>query len=216
MYGSDSNLNKDTKDLGLAVILLAAGKSQRFGSNKLLANIGVTTLIERTLQPFLSIGNIVKTMVIVTGAYTRELTPVLSKYPVLQRHNALYATAGMSSSVIIGALTLKELQRHDLSGIFIHPADVPFVSSDDLDSILEVHEREKESILIPTFGGKRGHPLLIPIALLDDLFDLQEANQGLRGFLKEQEKRIKFVVCPTKGIMSDIDSPTDLKASFFP
>ena len=83
-------------------LILAAGQSKRFKSNKLVVKFKDKLLIERTLEPFLKLPYQIRSIFVVTGAFTNELRPILNHLQVNQIHNEFYASGGMSSSIKIG------------------------------------------------------------------------------------------------------------------
>jgi len=42
---------------------------------------------------------------------------------------------------------------------------------------------------VPTYRGKRGHPVVLAGSLLVELREMQEATQGLRGLLGDTRQR---------------------------
>jgi molybdenum cofactor cytidylyltransferase len=200
----------ETEKHEYGVIILAAGRSRRFQENKFLADINGRPLLEKTLDPFLKLDSQIKIVIVVTGAYTEELKPLLQKLKVIQVHNQAYATGGMSSSVKKGLTCLQD-QLEKLNGVFIHPGDIPFILSQDLLRMIAFLEEKSKLIIIPTFENRRGHPLLLHSSLIAELHTLKERDQGLRGFLSRSSEKIAFVPLNNPGILQDIDYLEDLE-----
>ncbi|MFX0092875.1 MAG: NTP transferase domain-containing protein [Candidatus Hodarchaeota archaeon] len=191
-------------------LILAAGQSKRFKSNKLAVRFKDKLLIERTLEPFFKLQYQIRSIFVVTGAYSNELQPILNHLQVKQIHNEFYASGGMSSSIKIG---VKQISNNieNFNGLFIHPGDIPFISGEDLILMINALENSQKKIIIPTHDKKRGHPLLVHSSLMDKLLDLEEHRKGLKGFLTDFKDAIEFVNSRNPGILYDIDSPDDLE-----
>ncbi|MHA2494093.1 MAG: nucleotidyltransferase family protein [Candidatus Hodarchaeales archaeon] len=190
-------------------LILAAGSSSRFQSNKFLAVIDGIPLIHKTLMPFLELESRIKAVYVVTGAYTDDLKTLLRELNVKQLHNPLFSSGGMSSSVKIGISHLQKDSRK-IRGIFVHPGDIPFLETDDLLTMIDAFERSLKRIFIPTFGERRGHPLLIHMSIANELKSLREEKRGLRGFLADHSNEIEYVASNNHGILRDVDSPEDI------
>ncbi|MFQ5980558.1 MAG: NTP transferase domain-containing protein [Candidatus Heimdallarchaeota archaeon] len=191
-------------------IVLAAGQSERFQSNKFLADVSGQPLLQRTLTPFIELKPYIKALCVVTGAYTAELQPLLQELAVKQSHNADYKLGGMSSSIKRGLIGVQE-QVISYLGVFIHPGDIPFILRQDLLTMISTQEMNCSKIVIPTFEGRKGHPLLIHSSLIHELSNLKESRQGLRGFLVDHSDEIDFAASSNPGILHDIDYPRDLE-----
>ncbi|MHA2249432.1 MAG: nucleotidyltransferase family protein [Candidatus Kariarchaeaceae archaeon] len=187
-----------------AALILAAGQSTRFGGNKFVAQIKEQPLIKKTIQPF---SNTCQSVTVVTGAYTEELKSLLNSLKVTQIHNPGYLYNGMSGSIKIG---LKLINLENIYGLFIHPGDIPFVTEDDLQLMIDSLESSDLDIIIPTYGGEMGHPLLIRNQLVPLLNKLDNSREGLRSFVKDYSDRVLLVNSPNKDILVDIDTKKDL------
>jgi molybdenum cofactor cytidylyltransferase len=194
-------------------IILAAGRSTRFQSNKFLAVIDGIPLIQQTLMPFLELASRIKAIFVVTGAYTNDLKILLQELNVKQVHNPLFSSGGMSSSVKIGISHLQEDSKK-IQGIFIHPGDIPFLEPDDLLKMIDAFEKSQKRIFIPIFNERRGHPLLVHMSIVNELKSLKEEKTGLRGFLASHSNEIEFVVSNNQGILRDVDRPEDLMGGY--
>lgn len=190
-------------------VILAAGKASRFQENKLLARLGDSTVIEQTLETFLALKEKISSIVIVIGAYRMEMEKFLRNYDLEIIYNPDFAKKGMSSSVITGLKHLKQISK--IEGVFIHPGDMPFINSDDLEKMILAFVNSSKKIIIPSFQKRRGHPLLVSRQLIDELSSIEDSKNGMRGFLEEFDKNIEYVLVDHAGILRDIDFPQDLQ-----
>lgn len=87
------------------------------------------------------------------------------------------------------------------------PADMPRLSARVVDQLLrEAASWKQQSILVPMIGEQRGHPVLFPWALADEVFSLSE-NEGINQLLKRHP--VQMLPCDDPAILEDIDTPED-------
>lgn len=199
-------LTLSTKPL-FGAIILAAGQSKRFGSNKLVAKIGGEPLIKRTIAPFQALPCDV--LVVVTGAYAEELKEVLSPLGVRTTHNLKFASSGMAISVKCGLDALGS-SLPQLDGLFLHPGDIPLINLDDLEAMVSALLTGESDVLIPTHRGRKGHPLLVGKSAIVGLANISDERLGLRGFLDDYQDRLGYVDLPNEGVLRDVDYRNDL------
>jgi len=190
-------------------IILAAGKSGRFGSeNKLLYKITTKSILEMTLSPFIENFD---TIIVIIGAYKSEMINYLSRYntdQVFPIFNDEWKSSGMSSSIKKGIQFIQN--KYKSQGVLIHPGDIPFITSNDLQVIITEVEQEKyQKIIIPEYKLKHGHPVFIPSFLFSETLSISEQTEGLRGFMIKNDHYKKYVIC-SEGILKDIDKKEDL------
>lgn len=179
-------------------VILAAGLSSRMGSNKLLLNVLEMPMIERVILNMLPFC---ERLIVVLGHDGHKLEPLLKKYDTVKLvYNSGYQS-GMFSSVKVGCEHLKG------DRFFLTPADMPLISTDTYKSLLEVND----SVVIPSFQGKAGHPILLSIEVAEglrksDVHPIAEM-QNLREYLKGFHKT--YVNVPDSGILMDIDTRTE-------
>ncbi len=206
---SDDAKSPELSSIG--AVILAGGRSRRFAQNKLLYEIDGIPLIRKTLEPFM---NTLNTVIVVTGAFTESLKSLLDECRVVQIHNPRHEEGGMSSSVRTGIQFI--LNNHPvIEGLFIHPADIPLITKEDLSDIIHFQRDCNSKIVIPVYREKeedllKGHPLFIQRSLFSELLRISERDQGLRGFLKDHDHLVKYRESHNRGILIDIDRLDDL------
>lgn len=192
-----------------AAIILAAGESKRFGKNKLLTSIKGRTLIEHSLNPFLLHQNKVKKIFVILGSQKNNFMSILEKYPIEPVENSQYTNYGMSLSIKLGIKRLIENDLENLVGIFIHPGDIPLINLDILSKYFDYPKNKENLILIPVFKNRRGHPIFLGKNLLNEVENISDKNQGLRGLLKKLNDRIVYLEINSDKILIDIDNVED-------
>lgn len=184
----------------VAAILLAAGKSRRMGSCKQLLPLGDRTVIARCLDTLVAAG--INEIVVVVSPEGRDVAEAARKHPV---HIMVNPESGgdMASSVRAGhdALTA------DARGVIVFPCDYPLVSAGTISSQIDEHGNSPSSIIIPCHRGKRGHPLLFPRTILNELTN----GLTLRDLVRQDPDRIRCLDVDDRGVLFDMDTPEDYR-----
>ncbi len=171
-----------TTDAGtIAAILLAAGRASRMGEggpHKLLAEFDGVPLIRRSA--ITAIGSRASSVIVVTGHRKDDMEAALAGLDVTIAHNPDYAS-GMASSLATG---FSVEPARDADGILVMLADMPGVSSDDLDGLIAAFRRARgQSIVRAVSRGKRGNPVILPKSLFDVVMRL-EGDVGARHIIE--------------------------------
>ena len=141
----------------LAVILLAAGLSQRTGDvNKLLHPYQGTALLCHGLARLKQAGSF--PIFVITGHQHKAIEDALSDQEVSFIYNQNYHT-GMASSI---RTALRELS-HFYENVMISLADTPHLDSAIIAQLVKAHLTHKTPnrlITRPLYDGKMGHPVI--------------------------------------------------------
>ena len=183
-------------------ILLAAGASKRFGSNKLLHPLAGDTPVA-----IASLANL-------RAAIPRVLAVVRPGAPVLENRLSeagatvilcVNADAGMGASLAtaVGA-------SGDVAGWVVALADMPYIRPETIGKIAAALAGGAD-IAAPAYRGARGHPVGIAARFRAELEALQ-GDEGARSVLEKNAKSIKLIEVDDPGICRDIDTPADLRA----
>ncbi len=190
----------------IAMILLAAGFSERMGVLKPLLPVGEGSALQRAVR----LGRTEKVHVIsvVTGHRHEEVEAELDRFRtknVRHIYNAHYAE-GMFSSVKAGIHSLP----HDIDGFLLLPVDHCAVRPSTVEKVIAAYIlSEGRTVIYPTAGGKRGHPPLIPRAFVEGIREY-DGPDGLRGFLSPFP--YNEVEVDDAGVWLDMDTPADYAA----
>jgi len=194
----------------VTAILLAAGYSTRFPGNKMLYKLNVRgreiTLIDYIVSKF---SEVFDDVVVVVGYEKDKIINALGdKVKVI--YNPRY-DIGMSESVKVGVKAV--IKYSDI--VAIHPADVIFILKETLRTLIskakEMLKEGKPFILIPKYGVKGGHPILISNDLAKHVLEIKEKERGLKGFLKRYHQYITYLKVSDVGVLVDIDTLEDLR-----
>jgi len=90
-------------------------------------------------------------------------------------------------------------------------ADQPFVRPATLDQLIAVHQRSKPQIVIPTYRGFRGNPVLLDRSVFPEVMALN-GDMGCRAIFGDHLEGIVKVPVDDVGILLDIDRQGDFEA----
>jgi molybdenum cofactor cytidylyltransferase len=187
--------------INVSAIILSAGESQRMGTLKPLLPFGEKTVIETVLDNFLKVN--LYEIIVVLGYQADRIIEFINRYSVKTVTNEKYKD-GMLSSIQKGI----EATDEKTEAYMIALVDQPFISPFLIEALLEKYENN--GIIIPSYNGKRGHPIIIPAKYIDEIFGL-DTNIGLRQLIQNHEDEIIYVDVAFDDVIRDMDFPEDYK-----
>jgi molybdenum cofactor cytidylyltransferase len=188
----------------IAALVLAAGQSRRMGSaNKLLQVVAGRPMLTHALDA-VDASDTCAT-VVVTGHETDAVSPLLQGRDLLAVHNPDYAQ-GLSISLKTG---LQALPRN-IDGVLVCLGDMPQVTSKHLNMMIAAfNPLEGRALVVPTYQGKRGNPVLWSAEFLTAL-QAVTGDQGAKPLFAEHADRLAEVEMSDAAVLLDIDTPAKL------
>lgn len=195
----------------IAAVVLAAGSSRRFGSDKLLHPVtrqGVTLpLAAHSLLPWLQTFERI-TVVVRPGsaAFCSAIAKALgSTNPTAIRWRICNAAAhGMAASLACGVRANPEA-----AGWLIGLADMPAVPAAAIAGVRN-SLATGAGLAAPSQNGRRGHPVGFASTYYAELVTLQ-GDFGARSLLERDKSNLVLTEIDNGGIHADIDTPGDLQ-----
>lgn len=193
------------RDYQLVIVLLAAGKSERFGDIKQLANASPLTdsptVLEQTASRLLPLS---ENLVIATGHYHHAIKSALNTaYRIYQCPNA---DSGMGHT-IADATSFVLQQFPNCSHLMFALADQVALQSEHYMQMLSHSLRFKQHIICAESAIGISPPAIFPKWSFEQLQQL-EGDKGAKRILKRyQEQTIKVDIDEAE---IDIDTPEDL------
>lgn len=190
-----TDMDKDSElYLKIGCIVLAAGKSSRFGSNKLLADLYGKTVLERTLEA-IPAESFEKVNIVTSSeeVYKRALDYAASKMP--EKGTGAMEEAGTTSGYgrsvrgRFGCIrypggelseSIKQGLKHigNLDGYLFVNADQPLLHPESFIKMLERFEENPYAIYRLSEGGRPASPVLFPREAYMELMGLSGDNGG--------------------------------------
>jgi molybdenum cofactor cytidylyltransferase len=209
--GGEANGDGARHQPRVAAVVLAAGRSTRFGpDNKLLAPLHGEPVIRHTVRAMKASG--VTSVTVVTGHMADEVRAALDGLDVAFAHNPAYRD-GLSTSLKAGlaALPRQSGSHEGIDGVLIALGDMPGVTGEDVDRLIAgFAPKEGRSILVPTFQGKRGNPVLFATHLIDELAEV-EGDGGAKPVIGRHGDEVAEVEIGSRRIFLDVDTPAALE-----
>lgn len=186
-----------------AMMILAAGRSVRFGENKLLASVSGKPLYRHTLDRMLAFQAYPQYLVtgydvIGEAAEKQGIKTIINREP----------ERGISHSVILG---LEEClkQTPDIQGILFSVCDQPNLKTATIQRMLNAAGMHRGQIICAGNPGRPGNPVLWDRAFFDGLRHLSGDNGG-RQMMSGLREKVRYVEAQPEEL-KDIDQRNDLQ-----
>lgn len=188
----------------LAAVILAAGESKRMGKPKALVSFqGLTFaeyLLAATRLPRVGITRIV------VGAHADEIRAKLKIDPSAIVVNPDWPKGQLSS---IHA-AIQSLPANGTEGLILCPVDHPLVSLAVIAELIKQFDATGKLIALPTYRGKRGHPVIFRASLYDELL-AAAPDVGARAVVWNHAQDIKEVAVEEEGVVLNLNDPETLR-----
>ncbi len=187
----------------VCAIVLAAGLSQRMGqANKLALQLGGKSLLRNCVEVLLA--SHVQRVDVITGHQPECVAQLLDGLAVQLHFNPDYSE-GQMTSVHRGLA----LARPRAKAVMVCLADQVLLSSADVNALIAAFAAsDQQRILVPTFAGVRGNPLIIPRHLVAQIVQ-GERNLGCKNLLQRQPELMLAWPMSNDHAVVDIDTPED-------
>ena len=168
--------------MNIIAIIPAAGKGARFGTPKVDAMYNSVTFSQKILQTLEEIG--------------------IAKHLIIRDID----TPDMLASLRWGMQKILSEQENP-DGWLIWPVDHPTVKPDTIRILASVFETNSNSVIIPRYQSKNGHPIIVPGFLC--IPDKPEPL-GLKGIIMQSGFPVKYVNVDDVGILFNFNTPEDV------
>lgn len=185
----------------VCAIVLAAGESKRMGSPKMLLPYNGTTVLGKVIENVLAAG--ITEPLVIAGAERDEIIKAVMRYPVKHCYNEKYRS-GMLSSVQCGLTSLAE----DCRAVLVMPGDQPMISEREIKKVIKSWIESGRGIVMPSYNGKRGHPLIVDMKYRTEILALPE-EEGLRRLAEMHPEDVLEAETDDPCVLRDIDTKED-------
>ncbi len=187
----------------VAAVVLAGGSSRRMGGpNKLVAELDGKPILAHVVAA--ALASRAGPVIVVTGNRDHEARTALAGLDVEFVYNAEHAE-GLSTSLRAGIAAVPE----DADAAIVLLGDMPRVSAATIDRLIEAFDPEAgRTIVVPTYRGKRGNPVLWARRYFPDLAAIR-GDTGARHLIGENRDGVVEVEFD-ESVALDVDTPEAL------
>ena len=188
----------------IAAVVLAAGRSTRMrGPNKLLAEIARRPLVRIVADE--ALASRADPVIIVAGHQRAEVEKALAGLRVRIVHNPDFAE-GLGTSLRAGIAAVPA----DSDAAIVCLGDMPRVDAALMNRLIAVFDPDRGAlVVVPTFEGKRGNPVLWSRRFFPDLMAI-EGDVGARHLIGRYSEAVAEVTVEGKAALIDVDTPEAL------
>ena len=181
-------------------VVLAAGRSERFGATKLTAELDGEALVRRALRVARrSLGD---NVLLLAGHDAIRVIDAAGDAVRFIAINERYEE-GMGTSISCATRILRERAN----AILLMLADQPLISPEHIGALQNAWDGREDSIVATAFSGAQGPPVLLPCGSFADL-ESMGGDQGARRLLVDSRFNVTTVWNDAAAI--DIDTREDL------
>jgi molybdenum cofactor cytidylyltransferase len=215
-------VHEEGKMVEVSAILLGAGESKRMGVDKLSLPWGRKTVLEHCLKTLLQ--SKVKEVIIVLNDRMKWVVDHAKDqkvYPERRFFNPSlkvgfgdaervkvvsnpYYKRGMSTSVRRGLHAIDASSQ----GILIALGDQPLIKTRTINALIHAFVQKKGTIVVPSFRGKQGHPVIFHCRYLKELSKLK-GDIGGRSIIEKHPEEVRLVRVKSEGVTKDMDTWED-------
>jgi molybdenum cofactor cytidylyltransferase len=188
----------------IAAVVLAAGRSTRMrGPNKLLAEIARRPLVRIAVEA--ALASRASPVIVVAGHQRGEIEKALAGLPVRIVDNPDFAQ-GLGTSLKAGIAAVPA----EADGAIVCLGDMPRVDASLLDRLIAAFDPDRGAlVVVPTFEGKRGNPVLWSRRFFRDLLAI-EGDVGARHLIGRFAEAVVEIPVEGKAAFADVDTPEAL------
>ncbi|MFQ5818021.1 MAG: NTP transferase domain-containing protein [Terriglobia bacterium] len=184
----------------IAGIILAAGESARMSQDKALLSWGATTFLEHLLRQVKD--SRIGLVRVVLGANANAVQKKFPLSPVEVVINQNWQQGQLSSLIA----ALDSLPREMIEAALVCLVDHPAISSALIRTLIDNFQQSAKLIVLPTFQGRRGHPVIFSARLFDELRRAPR-DVGARAAVRNHPNDILEVPTQEEGVVLNINDP---------
>ncbi len=190
----------------IAALVTAAGRSSRMGgAHKALLPWGDAPLVAHqvhTLAASLPPG---APLVVVVGARGEEVARAVP--PAARVVSNARWCAGRSTSLAAGFRALAPSPAAAPDAVLVVAVDQP-LHAVTVEALLAAFAPDRHALAVPTFQGRRGHPVLLSSRLWPELLAVEDEPQGLRTIVR-RHAGARLEVPVDRPVRWDLNTPED-------
>ena len=186
----------------ISAVILAAGRAERMGEQKLFLPLGGKPVLQWVLESALAsdLDEII--------CVTRDFAPVRRQITLTDERLFWLlnyaADRGQSTSVIAGLWAANQ----DCDGVMFMVGDQPLISKELINALIDKFDDDSALIVAPKFNGEPRNPVLFRRQLFPELLKLT-GDRGGRALLEKHRRKTALIEWPEEQPFLDLDVPED-------
>jgi molybdenum cofactor cytidylyltransferase len=189
----------------VAALILAAGRSSRMGSHKLLLPYKGRPIVNWVLAA--ACASQAGPVIVVLGHEAERVDAALrAERQFLTIQNPHYAE-GMSTSLKVGLAATPKVA----DGAIILLGDQPHITPEIINAMITESSTAPDAIIAASYQGRRGNPVLFPRQYFAELETIT-GDEGGRSLLARHPDRVRLVEIDDALAGQDIDTPAEYRA----
>ena len=148
---------------------------------------------------------------IILGAHAAEISAKLKFDPAMIVVNPDWPSGQLSSV----HAAIRSLPADTTDGIILCPVDHPLVSRRLISELIAQFDSSRKAIALPTYRGKRGHPVIFRATLYEELL-AASPEVGARQVVWAHPREIHEVPTEEEGVILNLNDPATLKKAAMP
>jgi molybdenum cofactor cytidylyltransferase len=186
-------------------LVLGAGMARRMGSTKQLLPFGDWTVLQTVVDTLIRAD--LAGVMVVLGHDAEAVRDSLREWDITFCVNGAYRE-GMFSSVLCGLGHLPQ----NADAVLFALGDQPQIDLQVAQAVVAAYQKGDNGIVIPTWDGKRGHPVLVSLSRYRSEIFALSGDQGLKPVMRGHPEDTLEVPVEDEGILRDLDTPEDYRA----
>lgn len=187
------------------ILVLAAGRSSRFGSQKLLHPLNPSNSV---------LGETLTQLAILDASVAVVCSPddpgVIDLGKVFGCESLVFpkVSPGLGDSIAFGVSKTSPKQ-----GWLVCLADMPWIKAATYAKIVaraRGSAEQNSAIVAPQFHGQRGHPVFFGVNYRN-LLERLTGDTGAKSILENHSAAVNFYELDDPGILRDVDVPSDIR-----
>jgi molybdenum cofactor cytidylyltransferase len=187
----------------ICAIILAAGRSRRMGTQKLLLPFGGRTVIGHIVGEVLR--SPIDEVVVVVGPDSAAVADALAGMRV-----KIVANPDAGGEMLLSVRCGLRAMTPDCEAVLVALGDQPTITARLIGQMLEAYCEAGRSIIVPVHGGRPGHPILFSTRYRDEIMAGYD-DVGLCGLRRAHASEVLELPVADSSVLSDMDYPEDYR-----
>ncbi len=185
----------------IAAIILAAGRSVRMGTHKLLLPLDGKPLLAWSIAA--ACASTARPVIVALGRAADDVAAALPTGPYTIVVNPRFAE-GMGTSLACAVASVPPAA----TGTLILLGDQPFMPTAAIEAVLAAARAQPERIVMGAYGQRQGHPVYLPRRVFAELLALRD-DAGARTIIAREADAVLRIPLTDEHALFDVDTLAD-------